>query len=253
MGMPRTSAHVADKSSQGMELVRPLVQTDAAPVPVGPTRRPVLPEHDIRRTVQPIQFAIKRAFDIAFTLLVGILISPLLVLIAVAIKLDSPGPVVFSQIRAGVGGKPFRMYKFRTMFADADRIKHQLQHLNESGDVRLFKIKNDPRVTRVGRWLRKTSLDELPQLLNVLRGEMSLVGPRPFFPSDLEAYEDHHFERLHALPGITGLWQVSGRSDIEDFEQVVQLDRKYIRNWSIWSDFLILVRTLPAAFGRGAY
>lgn len=253
MGTSHRSAYVAGKSSAAITLVRPLTATDGVPGVTGPKLRPVLPVHDVRRHRHPVQFAIKRAFDIAFTLVVAIVISPLLVLIAVAIKLDSPGPVLFSQIRAGIGGQPFRMYKFRTMFADADRIKHQLQHLNESGDIRLFKIKNDPRVTRVGRWLRKTSLDELPQLFNVLRGEMSLVGPRPFFPEDLETYEEHHFERLHALPGITGLWQVSGRSDIVDFEQVVQLDGEYIRSWSIWSDVVILLRTLPAAFGRGAY
>jgi lipopolysaccharide/colanic/teichoic acid biosynthesis glycosyltransferase len=128
-----------------------------------------------------------------------------------------------------------------------------LANLNESGDPRLFKIKDDPRVTRTGRILRRTSLDELPQILNVLRGEMSLVGPRPFFPQDLAEYERHHFERLHVLPGITGLWQVSGRSDVVDFEEVIRLDRAYIENWSVLSDVRILLLTLPAALGRGAY
>jgi exopolysaccharide biosynthesis polyprenyl glycosylphosphotransferase len=199
------------------------------------------------------QLVLKRAMDLVLCGLGVLLISPLLLLIAVAIKLDSPGPVFFKQVRAGVGGRPFRMFKFRSMVADADAMKARLQHLNESGDPRLFKIKGDPRITRVGRLLRKTSLDELPQLFNVLRGEMSLVGPRPFFPNDLDGYEDHHFERLFVLPGITGLWQVSGRSDVVDFEEVVRLDAQYIRDWSVGMDLSILWRTLPAALGRGAY
>lgn len=198
-------------------------------------------------------FAIKRLIDVTVCGVALALGWPLMALIALAIKLDSPGPVLFKQQRCGLGGRPFYMYKFRTMVADADRMKKQLQHLNESGDPRLFKIKRDPRITRIGRILRRTSLDELPQLFNVLKGDMSLVGPRPFFMEDLETYEPHHFERLSVLPGITGLWQVSGRSDIVDFEEVVRLDRAYIRNWSITRDFWILLRTLPAAFGRGAY
>jgi exopolysaccharide biosynthesis polyprenyl glycosylphosphotransferase len=199
------------------------------------------------------QFAIKRLMDIVISAAILIATLPILAFIALAIKLDSPGPVLFKQRRCGIGGRPFYMYKFRTMVADADRMKKELQHLNESGDPRLFKIKRDPRITRVGRWLRRTSLDELPQLFNVLKGEMSLVGPRPFFPEDLASYEPHHFERLSVLPGITGLWQVSGRSDIVDFEEVVRLDTAYIRDWSISRDLWILVRTLPAALGRGAY
>jgi lipopolysaccharide/colanic/teichoic acid biosynthesis glycosyltransferase len=135
----------------------------------------------------------------------------------------------------------------------ADAEKAALAALNESGDARLFKIRKDPRITRVGRLLRRTSLDELPQLLNVLKGEMSLVGPRPFFTTDLADYERHHFERLHVLPGITGLWQVSGRSDVVDFEEVVRLDREYIESWTIFTDLRILLRTIPAALGRGAY
>jgi exopolysaccharide biosynthesis polyprenyl glycosylphosphotransferase len=199
------------------------------------------------------QLAVKRALDITLSLAALVLASPIYLLIALAIKLDSRGPVFFKQWRAGIGGQPFRMYKFRTMVADADRLKAELQHLNGSGDPRLFKIKDDPRVTRVGRFLRKTSLDELPQFINVLRGEMSIVGPRPFFPDDLKTYEPHHFERLSVLPGITGLWQVSGRSDIVDFEEVVKLDSEYIRNWSLGRDLVILAKTVPAAIGRGAY
>src|SRR5690606_25411703 len=178
--------------------------------------------------------------DIVLSLAALALLWPLMLLIAVAIKLDSPGPVLLKQRRAGLGGRPFEMFKFRTMICDADGLKPQLQHLNESGDPRLFKIRRDPRVTRLGRLLRRTSLDELPQLFNVLRGEMSLVGPRPFFPEDIALYEPHHFERLSVLPGVTGLWQVSGRSSIVDFEEVVRLDLKYIREWSIRMDLWIL-------------
>jgi exopolysaccharide biosynthesis polyprenyl glycosylphosphotransferase len=199
------------------------------------------------------QLALKRLMDLVLSGIALLLISPLLLLIALLIKLDTRGPVFFRQLRAGVGGRPFAMIKFRTMVANADDIKHQLAHLNESGDPRLFKIRKDPRVTRMGQWLRRTSLDELPQLLNVLKGEMSLVGPRPFFLQDMEQYDLHHFERLHVLPGITGLWQVEGRSDIVDFEEVVRLDAEYIRDWTLWRDLWILLRTLPAALGRGAY
>jgi lipopolysaccharide/colanic/teichoic acid biosynthesis glycosyltransferase len=199
------------------------------------------------------QLAVKRAMDVGLTLIALLVLWPLLLLIAIAVRLDSPGPVFFRQVRAGVGGGPFGMLKFRTMRRGADAEKLALARLNQSGDTRLFKIPNDPRVTRVGRFLRRSSLDELPQLLNVLRGEMSLVGPRPFFPSDFADYERHHFERLHVLPGITGLWQVSGRSTVVDFEEVIRLDRAYIENWSVLQDVLILMRTFPAAFGRGAY
>ncbi len=144
--------------------------------------------------------------------------------------------------------------KFRTMRLGADDEKAGLAHLNQTGDSRLFKIPDDPRVTRVGAFLRRWSLDELPQLVNVFRGEMSLVGPRPFFPQDLHEYQEHHFLRLAARPGITGLWQVRGGSDISDFEEVVALDRQYIDRWSFWLDLKILGLTLPAVCRRrGAY
>ncbi|HEV2148543.1 MAG TPA: sugar transferase [Longimicrobiaceae bacterium] len=200
------------------------------------------------------QLAVKRTIDLTLSMIVLVVTWPLFVLIALAIKLDSPGPVLFRQVRAGLGGRPFRMYKFRTMVNDADAMKMELHHLNESGDPRLFKIRNDPRVTRVGRLLRKTSLDELPQLFNVLAGEMSVIGPRPFFPEDLDQYSDHHFERLSVLPGITGLWQVRGRSQVVDFEEVVRFDREYIDGWSVWLDLKILLLTLPAVMRRtGAF
>ncbi|PTL83786.1 sugar transferase [Vitiosangium sp. GDMCC 1.1324] len=200
------------------------------------------------------QLWVKRGVDLLGAGLGLLLISPLLTLIAIAIKLDTRGPVFFAQERVGQGGRTFRMLKFRTMRVGADAEKARLAHLNTSGDARLFKIPNDPRVTRVGAILRKWSLDELPQLFNVLRGDMSLVGPRPFFESDLATYHEHHFGRLGALPGITGLWQVSGRSSITDFEEVVRLDCEYIHRWSLWLDLEILVRTLPAVLRRtGAY
>ena len=200
------------------------------------------------------ELLLKRAIDAAVAGGVLAMVSPLLLAIAVAIKLDSRGPVLFAQNRAGLGGRRFRMLKFRTMRVGADAEKQTLAHLNHSGDSRLFKIPNDPRVTRVGRVLRRWSLDELPQLWNVFVGHMSLIGPRPFFESDLEDYAVHHFRRLGAKPGITGLWQVSGRSSVIDFEEVVRLDRQYIEQWSIWLDLSILLRTIPAVLQRrGAY
>jgi exopolysaccharide biosynthesis polyprenyl glycosylphosphotransferase len=204
--------------------------------------------------LQGQQLVVKRLLDIVGGLFIAIVLSPLLALIALAVKLDSRGPVLFSQDRAGLGGKRFRMHKFRTMRHGADSEKPALAHLNCTGDPRLFKIPNDPRITRVGKFLRRWSLDELPQLLNVLVGQMSLVGPRPFFESDMDDYEAHHYRRLGAKPGLTGLWQVSGRSSVIDFEEVVRLDRQYIEQWSIWLDLSILLRTFPAVIRRrGAY
>jgi exopolysaccharide biosynthesis polyprenyl glycosylphosphotransferase len=197
---------------------------------------------------------IKRVVDVVGAVVGIILLAPVLALIAIAIRFDSPGPVFFTQDRAGLGGRRFRMLKFRTMRVGADAEKHELSHLNHSGDSRLFKIPEDPRVTRLGALLRRWSLDELPQFWNVIRGEMSLVGPRPFFEADFANYQDHHFRRLDAKPGITGLWQVSGRSSVVDFEDVVYLDRQYIEQWSPWLDVSIMFRTLPAVVRReGAY
>lgn len=196
----------------------------------------------------------KRIVDVVVSAVLLILLAPLLAAIALAIRLDSPGSPFFFQERAGLGGRRFRMFKFRTMREGADFEKKDLAHLNQTGDARLFKIKDDPRTTRLGRVLRRLSLDELPQLFNVLVGEMSLIGPRPFFESDFEEYEDHHFRRLDAKPGITGLWQVSGRSEVVDFEDVIFLDRQYIEQWSFWLDVSILARTIPAVLGRtGAF
>ena len=196
----------------------------------------------------------KRIVDVVVSAALIVLVAPILAIIAIAVRLDSPGSAFFLQERAGLGGRIFRMIKFRTMREGADVEKQEFAHLNQTGDVRLFKIKDDPRTTRLGRSLRHWSLDELPQLFNVLIGEMSLVGPRPFFESDFSAYEDHHFRRLDAKPGITGLWQVSGRSEVLDFEDVIFLDRQYIEQWSFWLDVSILFRTVPAVLRRtGAF
>jgi exopolysaccharide biosynthesis polyprenyl glycosylphosphotransferase len=196
------------------------------------------------------QLAIKRTMDVVLTAMGLITIAPLLAFIATAIKLDSKGPVLFRQVRVGVGGRRFEILKFRTMVVGADAMKASLQHLNQYGDGRLFKIKDDPRITRLGAFLRKTSLDELPQLWNVLRGDMSLVGPRPCILQEFEQYEPHHMVRLHVVPGVTGPWQVNGRNEITDFEQVVRLDGDYIRRWSLWSDVAILWRTIPTLLMR---
>ena len=199
------------------------------------------------------RLALKRTMDLTFTLIGLALIWPILLVVALAIKLDSKGPVLFRQTRAGVGGRSFRILKFRTMVVGADAQKASLAHLNEYPDGKLFKIKNDPRITRVGRFLRRTSLDELPQLWNVVRGEMSLVGPRPCVPSELRAYAAHHMVRLHVVPGVTGPWQVNGRNNVLDFEEVVRMERDYIRSWSLLKDLTILVKTVPTLLGRGAY
>jgi exopolysaccharide biosynthesis polyprenyl glycosylphosphotransferase len=200
------------------------------------------------------QLMVKRVIDFVGAMLGLLALAPAFALLALAIKLDSSGPVFFSQERVGLGGRVFKFFKFRTMRVGADQEKQSLAHLNRTGDPRLFKIPNDPRVTRIGGWIRRWSFDELPQLWNVFVGDMSLVGPRPFFESDLEAYRDHHFIRLGAKPGITGLWQVNGRSDVVDFEEVVRLDREYIDRWSLWLDFKVMFRTIPAVLSRtGAY
>ena len=200
------------------------------------------------------QAVLKRIMDFVVSTIMLVLLAPLFLLVALLIKRDAPGPVFFIQERVGKAGRVFRMMKFRTMRIGADEEKERMAHLNQTGDSRLFKIPNDPRVTRVGAFLRRWSLDELPQLMNVWLGQMSLVGPRPFFESDLAAYDDHHFIRLAVKPGVTGLWQVRGRSSIVDFEEVVELDSEYVERWSFGLDMQILCMTLPAVLRRtGAY
>jgi lipopolysaccharide/colanic/teichoic acid biosynthesis glycosyltransferase len=194
---------------------------------------------------------LKRAIDIMACLMVAPLLVPLLSLVALLIYIDSPGKVMFTQLRTGKGGRRFKMYKFRSMVPNAEELKIKYAHLNELTWPD-FKITNDPRITRIGKILRKTSLDELPQLLNVLMGDMSLVGPRPtsFAP---ETYRLWHTERLEVVPGITGLWQISGRSNL-DFDQRLKLDIAYIERQSIWMDICIIARTVGQVFiGEGAY
>jgi exopolysaccharide biosynthesis polyprenyl glycosylphosphotransferase len=195
---------------------------------------------------------LKRMVDCVFALVMVILTSPIMILTALAIKLDSPGPVLFRQTRVGKWGEHFPCYKFRSMYTDAEQRLKELAALNEA-DGPVFKIKDDPRVTRVGRIIRKLSIDELPQLFNVLKGEMSLVGPRPALPREVAQYEYDQIRRLHAMPGITGLQQVSGRSDV-DFKRWVELDLQYIAEQSLWKDIEILLRTIPAViWSKGAY
>jgi exopolysaccharide biosynthesis polyprenyl glycosylphosphotransferase len=195
---------------------------------------------------------VKRATDLVLGSLLLLALTPLLVAIGVIIKLDSPGPVLYRQQRVGKNGARFWMLKLRSMRQDADQLLEALRAQNEATGP-LFKMHQDPRVTRVGSVLRRLSLDELPQLINVVKGEMSLVGPRPPLPSEVEKYEDWQHGRLRAVPGITGLWQVSGRSEVP-FHDMVRLDLHYIRNWSLALDLEILVRTLPAVLThRGAY
>ena len=200
-----------------------------------------------------IDFFSKRIFDVVVSLiLMGIIGIPMLV-IAVSIKLDSPGSILYKQTRVGLNGNHFKIWKFRTMVANAGELQHQLEKQNEVQGGILFKIKEDPRITKIGKYLRRYSLDELPQLFNVLRGEMSLVGPRPLPVRDVAKFADAHFFRQEVLPGITGLWQVSGRSDTGS-DGVFNLDFDYIENWSLLLDFKILLQTVQVVFrAKGAY
>src|SRR5215212_6458927 len=196
--------------------------------------------------------AFKRAVDIAISAVVLTLAAPVILLASSLIKLTSPGSILFKQRRIGLNGRMFTLYKFRTMIADAHARRDEVAHLNEmNGPV--FKAKDDPRITPVGRWLRRFSLDELPQLWNVLKGDMSLVGPRPPIPEEVASYHRWHRRRLSMKPGLTCLWQISGRNDIQDFDRWMKLDLQYIDNWSPSLDLKILLRTIPAVLtGKGA-
>lgn len=195
---------------------------------------------------------IKRTIDLVFSAVVLVVAGPLMALIALMIKLESPGPVLFPQERVGKNGRRFTLYKFRSMIEGAEHQQEALRDLNEA-DGPLFKIRDDPRATRLGKWLRRLSLDELPQLYNVLRGEMSLIGPRPPIPAEVEQYQEWHKRRLEISPGITGLWQVSGRSELT-FDEMALLDIYYIENWSLGMDIKILLQTIPrVVLGNGAY
>ena len=203
-------------------------------------------------TITGSNLILKRVLDFTLALLGLILLAPLMALVALAVKLDSSGPAIFSQERVGKDGKRFGIYKFRSLVNNAESQKANLLQLNEA-DGPLFKIKDDPRMTRLGRFLRKFSVDELPQLFNVLRGEMSLVGPRPNIPAEVAQYQPWHRRRLEVLPGITGMWQVSGRSDLT-FDEMVLLDIYYLENWSLAFDISLMIKTIPTVlFRRGAY
>lgn len=195
---------------------------------------------------------VKRLFDIAVCLILLPVVLPVMALVALAIRLDSKGGVLFHQTRIGRHGEPFTCLKFRSMYTNAEEIKQQLMEQNES-DGPVFKMKKDPRITKVGSIIRKLSLDELPQIFNVINGEMSLVGPRPAVPSEVVQYTDRQMMRLDAIPGLTGLQQVSGRSDL-DFDSWISYDLQYIEEQSVINDIKILLRTVPAVVtGKGAY
>jgi exopolysaccharide biosynthesis polyprenyl glycosylphosphotransferase len=214
-----------------------------ASVPLFELRPPVFDGFD---------YFVKRSFDFIGALLLIVLLSPLLVAIAIAVFLTSRGPVLYRSIRPGIGGEPFACFKFRTMRSDADQLQADLESLNEASGA-LFKIRRDPRLTRVGRLLRRYSLDELPQLFNVVLGQMSLVGPRPLPQRDFDQLDDWHKKRYLVLPGLTGLWQVSGRSEL-DFDDLVRLDFLYLERWSVGLDLTILLKTIPAVLSRrGAF
>ena len=200
-----------------------------------------------------IDWVVKRTFDVVVSALVLVLGLPFWLAIAAAIKLGSRGPVLYRDRRVGLNEQPFMMFKFRTMYADAAEHQQRARGRRTRRKGALFKIRDDPRVTPVGRFLRRFSLDEIPQVLNVLRGEMSLVGPRPLPVRDSERLEDWHRKRYLVLPGMTGLWQIAGRADLS-FDDLVRLDFYYLENWSIWLDISILAKTIPAVIGaRGAY
>lgn len=206
-------------------------------------------------TLDPIALAVKRIIDIVGAC-VGILLAlPIMAITAIAIKIESSGPVIFKQVRVGQNGRRFSIYKFRSMYKDAESRLADLMDKNEMGsDGKIFKMKNDPRITKVGKFIRKTSIDELPQFFNVLIGNMSLVGTRPPTINEVERYERQHYRRISIKPGITGIWQTSGRNEIQDFEKIVKMDVEYIEKWSILLDVVLILKTLKVLVKKnGAY
>ena len=198
-------------------------------------------------------YGLKRFFDIVLSLLALIVLMPFFIILAIIIKVTSPGPIFFVQTRVGYFGRHFRFYKFRSMYQDAEQRKQALLAQNQSADGVIFKMKHDPRITPIGRIIRKTSIDELPQFFNVLFGDMSLVGPRPPLPAEVQQYTLEDRKRLNVKPGLTCLWQIRGRSDIP-FKEQVKLDKEYIQSNSLWQDLKILIQTIPAIIsGKGAY
>ena len=201
---------------------------------------------------KPVQFFVKRCIDFVGTILGVAVISPLLFTIAVMIKIDSKGSILFKQRRRGYNGKEFYIYKFRSMYINAEEELGELKKYNQTNEL-MFKMFDDPRITKVGKFLRKYSLDELPQLINVLRGEMSLVGFRPPLPNEVDCYQKRHYIRFSVLPGLTGPWQIGGRSKIKFFDEVIKLEYEYVKNWSLLKDFEILFKTIPVIlFGKNA-
>jgi exopolysaccharide biosynthesis polyprenyl glycosylphosphotransferase len=251
---PQTLRHLGwELASRNIGLIMAPALTDIAGPRIHTQQVAGLPLiHVTTPTLEGGQRVAKRLFDILSSSVLIVLFLPIMAIIALLIKLDDRGPVLFRQNRVGIEGTSFKMLKFRSMSIDAEERLESLQHKSEGSGL-LFKMKNDPRVTPVGRWLRKLSLDELPQLFNVLTGSMSLVGPRPPLPTEVEAYEHDVRRRLLVKPGLTGLWQVSGRSNLS-WQDSVRLDLYYVENWSMAGDLLILMKTFRAVFkGAGAY
>lgn len=203
--------------------------------------------NEVKWQKSTVYFVVKRLADIFLSVLGIIFLSPIMLITAIAIKIESEGPVIFSQQRVGKNGKLFKMYKFRSMIADAEKLKEKLMDQNEMSGP-MFKMTDDPRITRVGKIIRKTSIDELPQLFNVIKGDMSLVGPRPNLPSEVEQFSDYHKLKLLAKPGLTCYWQVMGRNSI-GFEEWMELDIKYIEERSIWVDIKLIFKTFFVLFG----
>jgi exopolysaccharide biosynthesis polyprenyl glycosylphosphotransferase len=227
-------------------------EATSLPEPVSETQRSSLPTQAARSSGR-VPRVVQRGFDLAIASTALVCLAPLLASLAVVVRASSRGPALYRQTRVGRGGRPITVWKFRSMCADADDQLPALRALNMVTDGPMFKVRRDPRVTRVGRWMRRFSLDELPQLVNVLGGSMSLVGPRPALPVEVAAYDEVARRRLTVKPGLTGLWQVSGRAELP-WSEAVRLDLAYIDGWSLWLDLVILLRTLPAVLsGRGAY
>ncbi|HEY3288289.1 MAG TPA: sugar transferase [Gemmatimonadaceae bacterium] len=278
-GMPHLYDRISESNADAIVLVGPvsdvalqsvMIAASSAGARVYATRREAFRKLDepsfVLRRSEPLmllsrpalvgsQLVLKRVMDVIGSAVGLLILSPVLGLVGLIVKLTSPGPILFRQVRVGLGGDPFVCLKFRTMVADAEaQLAHVAPKNIHDGDQRIFKLPNDPRLTSVGKFLRRSSLDELPQLWNVLNGEMSLVGPRPALPSEVLRYAPHHFVRFEVLPGITGPWQVGGRNAIRDFEDVVQLEADYVRGWTLWRDLVILLRTLPAVLSmKGAF
>ncbi len=209
---------------------------------------PVLTYHSI--SLDKVQIFFKSVMDVIGAFVGLVFFSPVFLFTALAIKIESPGPVMFSQVRVGKNGKKFKIYKFRSMYQDAEERKAELQAQNKIKGGLMFKMDDDPRITRVGKFIRKTSIDELPQLINVLKRDMSLVGTRPPTVDEVEKYKRHHHRRISIMPGITGMWQVSGRSEITDFEHVVELDKQYIEQWSVALDIKLIFKTVTSVLVR---